>query len=249
MPAHLGLASYYLAKGDPAEALRIGEEGLAIADRTGYVVWSLQWLLPIVGEAALTARDFERAALHSARMRRDAGRLNHRLGLAYADGCDGLLAWFRDNDPGRAVDLLRSAVDQLESIPFPPQAARIRRRLAGALAAVGQRDEGRRELRKAHDVLARLGATEELSGTRDEMRERGVRPPPKTVSTGAAGLTAREVEIARMVASRKSNKEIGGALQISARTVSTHLSNIFVKLGVGSRGELADFVRQNGLLE
>ncbi|MFL5583751.1 MAG: helix-turn-helix transcriptional regulator [Gemmatimonadaceae bacterium] len=249
VPAHLGLASYYLAKGEPAEAVRIGEAGLAIADRTGYVVWSLQWLLPIVGEAALTARDFDRAAMHSARMRRDAGRLNHRLGVAYADACDGLLAWFRDDDPRRAVDLLRSSVDQLESIPFPPQAARIRRRLAGALAAVGERDEGRRELRKAHDVLARLGATEELTGTREEMRERGVRPPPKTVSTGAAGLTGREVEIARMVASRKSNKEIGGALQISARTVSTHLSNIFVKLGVGSRGELADFVRQNGLLE
>jgi DNA-binding CsgD family transcriptional regulator/tetratricopeptide (TPR) repeat protein len=249
VPAHLGLASYHLAHGNPDEAVRIGEAGLAIADRTGYVVWSLQWLLPVVGEAALTGRDFDRAARHSARMREDAGRLHHRLGLAYADGCDGLLAWFRDGDPRRAIDLLRSSVNQLEAIPFPPQAARIRRRLAGALMAVRQREEGMRELRKAHDVLARLGATEELTGTREEMRERGVRPPPKTIVTGAAGLTGREIEIARMVASRKSNKEIGGELQISARTVSTHLSNIFVKLSVGSRGELADFVRQNGLLD
>src|SRR5439155_663803 len=146
--------------GDPAEAVRIGEAGLAIADRTGYVVWSLQWLLPTVGEAALTGRDFKKAAMHSARMRRDAGRLKHRLGLAYADACDGLIAWF-----------------------------------------------------------------------------------------GAAGLTGREIEIARMVAGRKSNKEIGGALQISSRTVSTHLSNIFLKLSVSSRGELADFVRQKGLPE
>jgi DNA-binding CsgD family transcriptional regulator/tetratricopeptide (TPR) repeat protein len=249
VPAHLGLASYHLARGNPEEAVRIGEAGLAIADRTGYVVWSLQWLLPVVGEAALTGRDFDRAARHSARMRQDAGRLNHRLGLAYADGCDGLLAWFRDGDPRRAIGLLRSSVNQLEAIPFPPQAARIRRRLAGALIAVGEREEGMRELRKAHDVLARLGATEELTGTREEMRERGVRPPPKTIVTGAAGLTGREIEIARMVATRKSNKEIGGELQISARTVSTHLSNIFVKLNVGSRGELADFVRQNDLLD
>jgi DNA-binding CsgD family transcriptional regulator/tetratricopeptide (TPR) repeat protein len=249
VPAHLGLASYHLANGDPAEAVRIGEAGLAIADRTGYVVWSLQWLLPVVGEAALTARDFDRAALHLARMRKDAGRLNHRLGLAYADACDGLLAWFRDGDPRRAIDLLRSSVSQLEAIPFPPQAARIRRRLAGALVEVGEREEGMRELRKAHDVLARLEAAEELTGTREEMRERGVRPPPKTIATGAAGLTGREIEIARMVATRKSNKEIGGALQISSRTVSTHLSNIFLKLSVGSRGELADFVRQNGLLD
>jgi DNA-binding CsgD family transcriptional regulator/tetratricopeptide (TPR) repeat protein len=249
VPAHLGLASYYLAKGDPAEAVRIGEAGLAIADRTGYVVWSLQLLLPVVGEAALTARDFDRAASHSARMRRDAGRLHHRLGLAYADGCDGLLAWFRDGDPRRAIDLLRSSADQLEAIPFPPQAARVRRRLAGALMEVGDREEGKRELRKAHAVLARLGATEELSGTREEMRERGVRPPPKTSTSGAAGLTGREIEIARMVAARKSNKQIGEALHISSRTASTHLSNIFLKLGVGSRGELADFARQNGLLD
>lgn len=249
VPAHLGLASYHLAMGNAAEAVRIGEAGLAIADRTGYVVWALQWLLPVVGEAALIARDFDRAALHSARMRRDAGRLNHPLGLALADGCDGLLTWFRDGNPAGAIELLRSSVDQLEAIPFPPQAARVRRRLAGALVEVGEREEGTRELRKAHDVLARLGATEELSGTREEMRERGVRPPPRTTTSGAAGLTGREMEIARMVATRKSNKQIGGALQISARTVSTHLSNIFLKLNVASRGELADFVRQNGLLD
>jgi DNA-binding CsgD family transcriptional regulator len=65
---------------------------------------------------------------------------------------------------------------------------------------------------------------------------------------GAAGLTAREMEIARMVAARKANKEIGAALKISARTVSTHLSNIFSKLSVESRGELADYVREKGLL-
>jgi DNA-binding CsgD family transcriptional regulator len=249
VPAHLGMASYYLAKGDPAKAVSIGEAGLAIADRTGYLVWALQWLLPTIGDAALTGRDFATAATHLARMRRDAGRLNHRLGLAYADACEGLLARFRDRDPARAIELMQSAVDQLEALPFPPQAARIRRRLAGAFVEVGDREEGMRQLRKAHDVFARVGATVELEGTRDEMRELGLRPPPKSVTSGAAGLTGREIEIARMVATRKSNKEIGGALQISARTVSTHLSNIFLKLSVGSRGELADFVRQNGLLE
>ncbi|MEO8910280.1 MAG: AAA family ATPase [Gemmatimonadaceae bacterium] len=249
VPAHLGMASWHMAKGETAEALRIGEAGLAIADRTGYIVWALQWLLPTVGEAALAGRHFETAASHLARMRRDAGRLNHRLGLAYADACDGLLARFRDHDPARAIELMSSAVEQLESLPFSPQAARIRRRLAGAYVEVGDRDEGMRQLRKAHDVFAKIGATVELEGTREEMRELGLRPPPKTVATGAAGLTGREIEIARMVATRKSNKEIGGALQISARTVSTHLSNIFLKLSVSSRGELADFVRQNGLLD
>ena len=113
----------------------------------------------------------------------------------------------------------------------------------------GDRESATKELKKAHDVFARLGAAGELSKVRDELRVIGIRPPARSVATGAGGLTGRETEIARMVSQRKSNKEIGAALDISARTVSTHLSNIFLKLGVGSRGELADFVRSNGLLE
>jgi DNA-binding CsgD family transcriptional regulator len=181
----------------------------------------------------------------------DEAEVARYYGLAAGDPApetqgDGAM---RPDDPARSIELMQSAVEQLEALPFPPQAARIRRRLAGAFVEVGDRDEGMRQLRKAHDVFARVGATVELEGTREEMRELGLRPPPKSVTSGAAGLTGREIEIARMVATRKSNKEIGGALQISARTVSTHLSNIFLKLSVGSRGELADFVRQNGLLE
>ncbi len=249
VPAHLGMSSYHLVNGDAREAIRIAEAGLEIADRTGYVVWALQWLLPAVCEAAMEASHFERAAKHSQRMRRDAERAKHRLGIAVADGCDGLLAIHRDHDYPRGIELLRKCVEQLDEIPFPPWAARIRHRLGRALLATGQREEGMRELRKAHEVLARLGLAGALDLAREDLRGIGVRPPPRAVATGAAGLTGRELEIARMVATRKSNKEIGGALQISARTVSTHLSNIFLKLSVGSRGELADYVRQNGLSE
>jgi len=249
VPAHLGMAWYHLANGDPSEAVRVAEAGLEIADRSGYVVWALQWLLPAVCEAAMEANLFERAAAHSARMRRDAVQANHRLGVACADGCDGLLAIHRDHDYPRGIRLLRSCAEQLEEIPFPPWAARIRHRIGRALLVMGEREEGMRELRKAHDVLARLGHTDALDLAREDLRGIGVRPPPRSVATGAAGLTGRELEIARMVATRKSNKEIGGALRISARTVSTHLSNIFAKLSLGSRGELADFIRQNGLSE
>ena len=56
---------------------------------------------------------------------------------------------------------------------------------------------------------------------------------------GADELTGREVEIIRLTALRKSNKAIGQALTISPRTVTTHLSNIYRKLAVSSRSELA----------
>jgi DNA-binding CsgD family transcriptional regulator len=55
------------------------------------------------------------------------------------------------------------------------------------------------------------------------------------------------LEIARLVEERKSNKAIAKALGISPRTVSTHLSNIYQKIGINSRGELADYVRSQGL--
>ena len=46
----------------------------------------------------------------------------------------------------------------------------------------------------------------------------------KAVSAGTAGMTGRELEIARLVAARKSNKEIAAALDVSPRTVSTSCS-------------------------
>jgi DNA-binding NarL/FixJ family response regulator len=249
VPAHLGLAAYHLATQDYRHAIKVGEAGLAIADRTGYVVWAIHRLLPVVGEAALWLRDFERAARHSARMRRDAARVGHPLGLAWADACDGLVLMLTGRQ-AEAVPLLRGAADALDAIPMLEYGARVRRQLARALMESGAREEAARELKRAHDIFARLGAEQELDATREWLRDLGVRPPARAaVGPGAGGLTGREVEIARLVAERKSNKEIGTALKISARTVSTHLSNIFGKLGVGSRGELADRVRERGLPE
>jgi DNA-binding CsgD family transcriptional regulator len=147
------------------------------------------------------------------------------------------------------VSLLRGAAAALEAIPFVPDAARVRRQLARALAETGDREGATRELRGAHEVFAHLGAERELDGTREQLRELGARPPTRSLTQGIAGLTGRELEIVRLVAARRSNKEIGAALGISARTASTHLSNIFVKLGVDSRGELADRAREAGLLD
>ena len=247
VPAHMGLAAYHLETGNFAEAIRIGEAGRELADKLGYIAWTLQWLLPVVGEAALWSRDFERAAAHSRRMREDAKRLSNPMALALADACDGMLLLFRDVNPAAAIPLLEAAVLQLEAIPLPDAASRVRRPLSFALKDAGDREGAVRELRKAHEVFARLGAEGQLDNVRAELRVLGARPPARTIGEGMSGLTGRELEIARMVARRKSNKEIGAALDISARTVSTHLSNIFAKVGVGSRGELADFVRDNSM--
>jgi DNA-binding CsgD family transcriptional regulator len=134
-------------------------------------------------------------------------------------------------------------------VPVVADAARVRRQLARVLAMTGDHEGATHELRAVHDVFVRLGAERELILARKQLRDLGARPPARSTTSGAEGLTSRELEIVRLVAARKSNKEIGRALDISPRTVSTHLTNIFTKLGVGSRGELADFVRERGLFE
>ena len=247
VPAHMGLAAYHLETDNLSEAIRIGESGLHLADKLGYIAWSVQWLLPVIGEAALWSRDFERSERHCARLRRDGEKLSNPIAVAMADTGEGMLMMLRDSDPVSAIPRLTSAIESLEKIPLPDVASRIRRALAQALTESGDREGALRELRVAHDAFARLGSAGELENVRSEIRKLGSRPPPRTSVEGVGGLTGRELEIARMVAARKSNRDIGQALDISARTVSTHLSNIFGKLGVSSRGELADVIRESSL--
>ena len=248
LPAHIGRAGYHLAIGDYQEAIRIGEAGLEIADRSGYVVWTIHRLLPIIAESSLWLRDLDRARRLGARLRQDSERLGHRLGLAWADACDALVVWLGGDPAGGAV-LLRGAAEKLEAVPFVFDGARVRRQLAGRLAEIGDREGALQELRYVHDVLARLGAERELERTRAQFRELGARPPARPAGPGGAGLSGREIQIAQLVAKRKSNKSISRTLGISTRTVSTHLSNIFRKLEIASRGELADYLRDHELAD
>ena len=243
IPAMVGRVALALAQRDFPAALHIGEKALAMIERSGYVVWAIHRLLPLVAEAALWASALPRARALGARLRADSEQVGHELGLAWADACDALVDLLEGNAT-RAVDLLRAAAERLEAVPFVPDAARVRRQLARALAETGDRDGAARELRRAHDIFARLGAQPELDATREQLRALGARPPALVAALGAEGLTGREIEIIQLVVARRSNKEIGVALGISPRTVSTHLSNIFEKMGVASRGELADLARE-----
>lgn len=245
--AHTGMGMYHLSRGDWTRAVEYGERGLALTDRFGYVAWAIHRLIPMLVEAGLRIEDFARVEELTARLRRQSTDLNHTLGLAWASAGEALVARVKDKAPDAAARLL-AAADALDAVPFVFHAARLRRNAAQVLQADGDVDGAARELRQAHDVFARLGAEFELRGLRSQLRSLGVRLPPRSVTPGAGALTGRELEIARAVARRLSNKEIGAALEISARTVSTHLSNIFEKLGVDSRGALADLVRGHPVL-
>ena len=107
-----------------------------------------------------------------------------------------------------------------------------------ALAALGDQESARHELTAARDTFRSLGATP-LAEEAEHLLHPGDLP---------AGLTAREVEVLRLVAAGRSNPQIAAELVLSEKTVARHLSNIFGKLDVGSRTAAAAYAFEQGLV-
>jgi DNA-binding CsgD family transcriptional regulator len=249
IPAYIGRASVSLAKGQYEEAIRIGEQALAVADQTGYPMWGVHRVLPLIAESYLWLRQLDGARRTGARLRRDAERLGHGLGLAWADACDALVAWLGAADSELGAVLLRQAAERLEAVPFMPDATRLRRQLAGRLAEIGDREAAVRELRLVHDRLLYLGAEQELRKARLQFREMGLRPPPRGNTRTQGVLTEREQAVAALVAERESTKAIAQKLGIARRTVDAHLTNIYRKLNINKRVELGDLVRSGAIAD
>ncbi|MEZ5833866.1 MAG: AAA family ATPase [Dongiaceae bacterium] len=104
---------------------------------------------------------------------------------------------------------------------------------------------------KALKILDQLGAAPAAAIIRRGLRAEGVRGVPRGVRPATrrneAGLTAREMTILELLSEGLSNRDIGGRLGISAKTVDHHVSAVLGKLGVGSRGEAAAEARTRGL--
>lgn len=248
LPAHVGMGYYHLYRNDYRSAMIVGEQGLAIADRTGYEVWAVHRLLPLIIEASLWLREWEDAERYGQRLREASARLGHPLAGAWADASVALLGFLRDGNT-EAIDQLRQAADALDAIPFVEHGARLRRKLADALLRAGDEDGSAAELRRVHEVFRRLGASLALGDVREKLREMGRPLPPLRPSSGAvlASLTPTETEVAKLVMRGMRNKEIGLELGQQPRTVSTHLQNIYKKFEVSGRGALAARLRELGL--
>jgi len=251
VPTYIGLAHYLVALGDYEDAIDAAEKGLQIAEGTGYILWTIHQLLPILAEACLWAGDIDRAEQVGKRMREHAERIDHKIGIAWAGAVDSLVQWKR-GDPAGAVSLMKASADDLEAIPVIWSATRLRRQLAGRLYELGRRDEALQELEHVHEVCVSVRAGLELEKTRAMYREMSTRPPPMPVEDGPLGLTPSELNVGVLVARGLSNKGVANELKCATRTVSTHLSNIYTKLeigGPGARVRLGNLVREQGLLD
>ena len=107
-------------------------------------------------------------------------------------------------------------------------------------------------LRAALDELERLGAAPAAKGVRRKLRELGATVPRgRRPSTRAnpAELTARELDVLRLIVAGRRNAEIADHLVLSTRTIDHHVSAILRKLGVRSRGDAAVAAVEGGLLD
>ncbi len=139
--------------------------------------------------------------------------------------------------PEDALEPLRAALHRWRELGCPYETARTQVLVGRALRGLGDEQSAVTELAAAAEALAALGATPDAHEA-DRLLAPGNLP---------GGLTAREAEVLRLVASGMSNPEIAAALFLSDKTVARHLSNIFTKLDVPSRTAAAAYAFDQGL--
>jgi DNA-binding NarL/FixJ family response regulator len=159
-----------------------------------------------------------------------------------------------------AVDLARGEVDSAASAAGEAAAAfaaierrvdagRARTLAARALARAGRRAEATRALELAHAELEACGAVRYGDEAARELRRLGQRVPRRgargEAREGVGALSARERQIADLVARGLTNREIAEDLFVSEKTVETHLTRAFAKVGVSSRAQLAGAIERD----
>jgi DNA-binding CsgD family transcriptional regulator/tetratricopeptide (TPR) repeat protein len=188
-------------------------------------------LLPAYVEVMLASGDFEQARADSRDLEAIAERQDSRALAAMAHYAGGSVDLAEGNFQA-ALASLRKACEEWQRLGVPGEIARTRVLVGQACEALGDHDTAAMEFDAARDEFAALGAAPELA--RLEVLTGG---PGRDVH----GLTARELEVLRVLATGKSNREIAADLVISDHTVRRHLQNIFAKLGVSSRAAATAF--------
>jgi ATP/maltotriose-dependent transcriptional regulator MalT len=176
------------------------------------------------GEAESAAAELERIAAGSSGGALPAAAAQARGAVSLAGGdCRGALA------------ALREAERIWQELEAPYESARVRALVGRACRELGDEDTAALELEAARAAFEELGAAWDLAQLDEPPIERH-------------GLSDRELEVLRLVARGRSNRDIAAALVISEHTVARHVQNIFRKLGVSSRTAAGAFAFEHGLV-
>jgi DNA-binding NarL/FixJ family response regulator len=228
-----GLALLRLAQGRGAAAAAAIRRVVAEHDEPG----ERAALLPAYVEIMLAVGELEHARLAADELDSLPTTQASDLVRATAARARGAVA-LAEGDPRAALAALRRALDIWHELEAPYEAACTRVLLGQACEALGDEDTA------ALEQEAARAAFEELGAKPDVVRVSAV----EQTRQDTHGLTARELEVLRLVAGGNTNRAIATELVLSERTVDRHVSNVFAKLGVSSRAAATAFAYEHRLL-
>jgi ATP/maltotriose-dependent transcriptional regulator MalT len=196
-------------------------------------------LLPAHVEIMLAASDVHAARAAAAELAQIAGDVDAPFLHAVAAHARGAVLLV-ERDARGALSALRQAWTTWQEIEVPYETARVRVLIGLAYRALGDQEAADMELDAARWVFQQLGAAPDLARVEALLR-------PAAAET-AGGLSPREVQVLRLVATGKTNRAIASELFISERTVERHVSNIFLKLDVSSRAAATAYAYEHRLV-
>jgi DNA-binding CsgD family transcriptional regulator len=196
-------------------------------------------LLSAYVEIALAGGDVGDARRAADELTEVADRRQAPLLCAIASHADGAVLLAED-EPHSALSVLRRAWDQWHDVSAPYDAARARVLIARACRALGDDDTAEMEFDAARWVFDELGAAPDLVRVSALSARRRASTP--------GGLTLREVQVLRLVATGKTNRAIAADLFLSEKTVARHVANIFTKLDLASRAAATAYAYEHQLV-
>ena len=214
-----------------------------------YAIAPLRWAATVFAEAH-EERDVQACAAALTAIAADTGQAEALSALAHALGEIALL----EGEPESAAEQFDRALELVADTGAPFERVESQRRAAAALVAAGRGEEAVERLVAAHRTARRLGArplaarlAADLAALGEHAERHLGRRAAGDLERG--GLSRRELEVLRLVAVGRTNREIARELFLSPRTVDMHLRNILAKLGCRSRADASRKAAEMGLLE
>ena len=240
---HANLAAALLEAGEPQRAraqLEAARQRGALHHWVGRCWWEL-WMC----EAELALGRLDQAEDWAGRATATAGEMGLPGRRAAARHARAAVCLAR-GDAAAAAGHALTAADELAAAGRRVDAERARILAGRAMAADGQRESAIDELERARGALVEADAPRLADDAARELRKLGLRiarPGAQGNSdSGIGSLSAREAEIAELVATGRTNREIAADLYLSQKTVENHLGRVFSKLDISSRAALAGMV-------
>ena len=229
-----GLALLRLAQGDAAGAANSSRRVVAaIRDRVPRLRF-----LPAHVEILLAAGDIEAARAASDELQQISEALGTEVVAAIAAHAQASVELALKNPEG-ALGPARRSFRFWQQIGAPYLAARLRVTLGRACTALGDAESAAMEFRCAREVFEKLGAQPDVAAL-DALLDRS--------GSSIAGLTERELQVLRLLATGLTNKAIARELELSEKTIERHVSNIFGKAGVPTRAAATAFAYEQKLV-